>query len=153
MSQSTKTTLSCPYNPADNVVSSFPNWTDSSRQVREIHNHKAVRRHCLAGKVCAQESRCYCEVIFTFCPSNQAKETVIAKGVQGHLRVKNELDPLRRFQSRTSCLRPLIDEIEDPPEATTIVLKYLDNDLLQATRKLPLSRREVKHVSRCVSRR
>lgn len=62
----------------------------------------------------------------------------------------NERDVLKRFHGRSSCLRPLIDEIEDPPEPTTIVLKYLEDDLLQATKKQPLNRKELKHVSRCV---
>ncbi|RHZ48867.1 hypothetical protein CDV55_101231 [Aspergillus turcosus] len=82
--------------------------------------------------------------------NNQAEETVIIKGVQGHPRVTNERDVLKRFQSRTSCLRPLIDEIEDPSEPTTIVLKYLEDDLLQATKKQHLNRKELKHVSRYV---
>ncbi|GAB1194503.1 hypothetical protein APSETT444_003749 [Aspergillus pseudonomiae] len=79
---------------------------------------------------------------------NQAKETVIIKGVENHPRVNNELDILKRFQAKTSCLRPVLDEIEDPPEPTIIVLKHFEDDLLQASKARPLNRKELKFVSR-----
>ena len=64
--------------------------------------------------------------------------------------MENERDVLERFQSRTPCLRPLVDEIEDPPKPTIIVLKHLDGDLLTATKTKALNRKELKSVSRCV---
>ncbi|KNG88181.1 putative serine/threonine protein kinase [Aspergillus nomiae NRRL 13137] len=79
---------------------------------------------------------------------NQAKETVIIKGVENHPRVNNELDILKHFQAKTSCLRPVLDEIEDPPEPTIIVLKHFEDDLLQASKARPLNRKELKCVSR-----
>ncbi|KAJ0413763.1 serine/threonine protein kinase [Aspergillus carlsbadensis] len=79
---------------------------------------------------------------------NQPKETVIVKGVQNHPRVKNERDILKHFQGKTAYLRPLLDEIEDPPEPTIIVLKHFEGDLLQATKARPLNRKELKFVSR-----
>ena len=81
--------------------------------------------------------------------SNQAEETVIIKSVLGHPRVENERDILKRFQNSTSCLRPLLDEIEDPPKPTAIVLRYLEDDLFRATKKKrPLNSKELKFVSR-----
>ncbi|RAL04200.1 serine/threonine protein kinase [Aspergillus ibericus CBS 121593] len=80
--------------------------------------------------------------------SNQAQETVIIKSVLGHPRVQNERDILKRFQNNASCLRPLLDEIEDPPNPTTIVLKHLEDDLLRATKAKPLNQKELKYVSK-----
>ena len=79
---------------------------------------------------------------------NQAEETVVIKGVQGHPRVENERDVLISFQDRTPYLRPLIDEIEEPPDPPTIVLKYLEDNLLNASIKKTLNRKELKYVSR-----
>ncbi|RYC55664.1 hypothetical protein CHU98_g10549 [Xylaria longipes] len=81
---------------------------------------------------------------------NQKNEPVIVKAVRGHPRVENERDVLKRFQSRSPYLRPLIDEIQDPAEPTTIVLKHLETDLLEATVQQPLNKKEIKYVSRRV---
>ncbi|KAK2765666.1 hypothetical protein FQN54_008522 [Arachnomyces sp. PD_36] len=78
------------------------------------------------------------------------EETVVVKGVEGHPRVENERDVLKRFQDKTPYLRPLLDEIEDPTTPTIIVLKHLDEDLLAATKRKSLNRKELKSVSRCV---
>ncbi|KAI9845813.1 MAG: hypothetical protein M1837_004493 [Sclerophora amabilis] len=74
---------------------------------------------------------------------NQAEETVVIKGVQGHPRVENERDVLKRFQDRTRYLRPLIDEIEEPSDPPIIVLKYLEDHLLDASIKKALNRKEL----------
>ena len=81
---------------------------------------------------------------------NQLQENVVIKSVRGHFRVENERDVLNRFQYRTPHLRPLIDEIEQPSEPTTIVLKHLDSTLSQQARsnQPPLNRKEIKCVSR-----
>ncbi|OOF98383.1 hypothetical protein ASPCADRAFT_395144 [Aspergillus carbonarius ITEM 5010] len=63
--------------------------------------------------------------------NNQAEETVIIKSVLGHPRVENERDILKRFQNSTSCLRPLLDEIEDLPKPTAI-LKFVSRGILEA---------------------
>ncbi|KAK6579505.1 hypothetical protein PZA11_008011 [Diplocarpon coronariae] len=81
---------------------------------------------------------------------NLAGETVVIKSVRGHPRVENERDILKRFQARTPYLRPLIDEITEPPDPPTIVLQYLEDHLLNASRKKTLNRRELKYVSRRV---
>jgi len=78
--------------------------------------------------------------------SNQ--QQVLIKSVQGHFRVENERDVLQRFQGRNSYLRPLIDEIEEPLEPVTIVLKYLDDNLQSASNTKTLNRKELKYVSR-----
>lgn len=54
------------------------------------------------------------------------------KSTDGHPRMKNERDVLQRFQSQSPYIRPLIDEIQDPPEPMTIVLRHLEADLLEA---------------------
>lgn len=79
----------------------------------------------------------------------QSEETtVVIKSVKGHPRVENERDVLKKFQSRSRYLRPLIDEIVQPPEPPTIVLKYLQDDLLQASIKKSLSKKEIRYVAR-----
>ena len=45
-------------------------------------------------------------------------------------------------------MRPVIDEIEDPAEPVTIVLKYLDDNLQHASDKQTLSRKELTFVSK-----
>jgi serine/threonine protein kinase len=62
--------------------------------------------------------------------------------------VENERDVLTRFQNRTPYLRPLIDEIQEPSDPLTIVLKYLEDHLLNASIKKTLNRKELKYVSR-----
>ncbi|OBT63980.1 hypothetical protein VE03_05934 [Pseudogymnoascus sp. 23342-1-I1] len=79
---------------------------------------------------------------------NQAEESVVIKSVRGHPRVENERDVLKRFQNQTPYLRPLIDEIGEPSNPPTIVLKYLDDHLLNASIKRTLNRRELKFVSK-----
>ena len=74
------------------------------------------------------------------------QETVVIKSVEGHQRVENERDVLKRLQDRTPFLRPLVDEIEEPSTPTTIALKYLESDLLLETVKKTLNRKELKHV-------
>ncbi|KAI1746927.1 STE/STE20 protein kinase [Xylaria castorea] len=81
---------------------------------------------------------------------NQKNEPVIVKAVSGHPRVENERDVLKRFQSRSPYLRPMIDEIQDPAEPTTIVLRHLETDLLEASIQQHLNRKEIKYVSRRV---
>jgi hypothetical protein len=44
----------------------------------------------------------------------------------------------------------LIDEIEEPSQPPTIVLKHLDDHLLNASTKETLNRKELKYISRCV---
>jgi len=65
-----------------------------------------------------------------------------------HVRLENECDILKRFQSRTSALHPLIDEIEDPSDPPVLVLKHLDDDLLNASAAQRLTRLEIKHVAK-----
>lgn len=55
---------------------------------------------------------------------------------------------LKRFQSRTPFIRPLIDEIVDPSDPPTIVLKHLDDHLLNASVTRRLTGQEIKYVAR-----
>ncbi|KAF2871969.1 kinase-like domain-containing protein [Massariosphaeria phaeospora] len=77
------------------------------------------------------------------------RENVIVKSVR-HWRLQNERDVLRRFQHRTAYLRPLIDEIENPSDPPAIVLRWLDDDMLNASNAKRLTRPEVKHVAKGV---
>ena len=81
---------------------------------------------------------------------NQSGEKCIAKSIRGHWRLKNEADILKRSQSRTRFLRPLIDEIHDPADPRSIVLRYLDSDVLTESNKKRLSRPEIKQAARCI---
>jgi hypothetical protein len=72
----------------------------------------------------------------------------VVKGVHGHFRVENERNALRRFRDRTPFIRPLIDEIEDPSDPPAIVLRHLEDNLLRASVKETLNRKELKYISR-----
>ena len=61
--------------------------------------------------------------------SQKNEQQVVIKSV----RVENERNVLRRFQERTPYLRPLTDDIEEPSEPITIVLRYLDDTLQNAS--------------------
>ncbi|OJD10351.1 hypothetical protein ACJ73_09830 [Blastomyces percursus] len=80
---------------------------------------------------------------------NQNKESVVIKSVN-HFRLQNERDILRRFQSKTNVIRPLLDEIQNPSTPPTIVLRHLDDDILHASDMKRLTRQEVKYVARKV---
>ncbi|KAB8067212.1 kinase-like protein [Aspergillus leporis] len=79
----------------------------------------------------------------------QNKETVVVKSVR-HFRLQNEKDVLLRFQGRSPYLRTLLDEIEDPPGPPALILRHLDDDLLNASNSKRLTRLEVKYVARRV---
>lgn len=81
--------------------------------------------------------------------SNEHHETVIAKSVR-HFRLQNERDILLRFQDRTPCIRPLIEELGDSTVPPTLILKHLDNDALRASNKQRLTRLELKYVAKRV---
>ncbi|KAE8348116.1 kinase-like protein [Aspergillus coremiiformis] len=79
----------------------------------------------------------------------QNKETVIVKSVR-NFRLQIEKDILLHFQDRSPYLRTLLDKIEDPPGPPALILKYLDDDLLNASNTKRLTRFEVKYVARRV---
>lgn len=81
---------------------------------------------------------------------NHLQELVVVKSVQGRFRVVNEQHVLRRFSDRSPYIRPLLDEIVEPPEPTTIVLRHLESHLWQASGEKTLNRKEMKYVSRRV---
>lgn len=81
---------------------------------------------------------------------NLAGEKCIVKSIRGHWRLQNEADVLKRYQSETRFLRPLVDEIHDPADLPSIVLRYLDSDTLTESNKKRLSRPEIKQVARCI---
>ncbi|EER37734.1 serine/threonine protein kinase [Histoplasma capsulatum H143] len=63
-------------------------------------------------------------------------QTVVIKSAHNDLRITNERDVLKKFQSRTQYLRPLIDEIVEPTDPPAIVLRHLEDDLLASSDKL-----------------
>lgn len=67
-----------------------------------------------------------------------------------HFRIANERDILRKFQSKTPHLRPLVDDIIEPQNPPTIVLKHLEDDLQTASAAKKLNGKEIKYVSRRV---
>lgn len=78
------------------------------------------------------------------------KHKYIVKAISGHWRLQNEADVLKRYQNKTPYLRPLVDEIQEPIEPPSIVLKYLDSDLLSESNKQRLSRPEIKQVAKAI---
>ncbi|KAK0649247.1 kinase-like domain-containing protein [Cercophora newfieldiana] len=81
---------------------------------------------------------------------NRSGEKCIVKSIRGHWRLRNEADILKRYQYETPFLRPLVDDIHDPADPPSIVLRYLDSDVLTESNKKRLSRPEIKQVARCV---
>lgn len=67
-----------------------------------------------------------------------------------HFRLQNERDVLLRFQNRTPFIRPLLDEIATADSPPALVLRYLDDDILQASNTQRLTRPEVKYVAQRV---
>lgn len=84
------------------------------------------------------------------CDRNLEDDYCIIKSIQNHWRLQNEASILKRFQNTTPSLRPLLDEILEPVEPASIVLKYLDKDLLQESRRERLSRPDIKRVARTI---
>lgn len=82
--------------------------------------------------------------------SNLDKQKCIIKSIAGHWRLQNEAEILKRYQDKTPHLRPLIDEIQEPVEPSSVVLRYLDTDLLEESNRQRLSRQEIKGVAKAV---
>lgn len=80
--------------------------------------------------------------------SNLEAQNCIVKSIPKHWHLRNEAGILKRYQSKTSSIRPLIDEIQEPAEPASIVLQYLDTDLLRESNRQRLSRAEIKQVAR-----
>jgi serine/threonine protein kinase len=88
--------------------------------------------------------------LLTLHDRNHNDENCIVKSIPKHWRLENEASILKRYQDKTPFLRPLLDEIQDPLEPSSIVLKYLDTDLLRESNKNRLSRPEIKQVAKNV---
>ncbi|EJT79432.1 hypothetical protein GGTG_04516 [Gaeumannomyces tritici R3-111a-1] len=81
---------------------------------------------------------------------NRSGERCIAKSIRDRWRLRNEADVLKRYQSETTFLRPLVDEIHEPADPPSIVPRYLDSDCPTESNKKRLSRPKIEHVARCV---
>ena len=57
------------------------------------------------------------------------------------------MDVLTRFQPHASLIRPQIDEIVEASDPPAIVLKHLDDNLMNASATQKLTKREVKYVA------
>ncbi|KAJ5799716.1 kinase-like protein [Penicillium psychrosexuale] len=80
---------------------------------------------------------------------SQIGQIVVIKSVR-HFRLGNERDVLKKFQSCSPFLRPLLDEIIEPRDPPAIVLKHLDDHLLSAAAIKSLNKVEIKYVARRV---
>ncbi|TEA19414.1 Serine/threonine-protein kinase PAK 5 [Colletotrichum sidae] len=78
------------------------------------------------------------------------REHCIVKSIRGHWRLQNEADILRRYQSRTPFLRPIIDVVQEPADPPSIILRHLDSELLTESNRTRLTRAEIKNVARCI---
>ncbi|KAL3459790.1 serine/threonine protein kinase [Aspergillus heterothallicus] len=76
-------------------------------------------------------------------------QKVILKKVN-NLRLLNERDVLQFFARRTALMRLLIDEVLEPSNPPAIVLRYLDDNILNASVKKQLTKKQVKYVARRV---
>ncbi len=72
------------------------------------------------------------------------------KTIRGHWRLQNEAAVLKKYQTRSPFLRPLEDEIDEPQDPPSIVLKYLDSDLRTESDRQRLTRLEIKQIAKCV---
>ncbi|KAJ9237220.1 hypothetical protein DTO166G5_3616 [Paecilomyces variotii] len=81
--------------------------------------------------------------------TRENQEKFVAKSVS-HFRLQNERNILLRFQDRTTSIRPLLDEVEEPSVAHALILRHLDDDALHASNKQRLTRPEVKYVAKKV---
>lgn len=79
---------------------------------------------------------------------NRVEETVVIKAVRGHPRVEIERGFLASIRGRSPHIRPLVDTVIEPPSPVTIVLKHLEDNLLNASAKKTLNHKELKFVSR-----
>ncbi|OTA57507.1 kinase-like protein [Hypoxylon sp. EC38] len=85
-----------------------------------------------------------------FLAKNHEKERCILKSIPKHWRLQNEATILKSYQDRSPYLRPLLDKIQEPTEPSSIVLKYLDTDLLTESKKKRLTRPEIKQVAKTI---
>ncbi|OJD14129.1 hypothetical protein AJ78_05504 [Emergomyces pasteurianus Ep9510] len=83
----------------------------------------------------------------TYRSQNEQPVLIVIKGVR-HFRLKNEREVLHHFQNRTSFIRPLLDEIIDPSDPPAIVLRRLDDHLLNASSSRKLTTHEVKYIAK-----
>ncbi len=81
---------------------------------------------------------------------NQNNDLCIAKSIRGHWRLQNEANILKRYQSKSSFIRPLIDEIQQPADPPSIILKQLDSELITESKNKRLTRPEIKQVAKCI---
>jgi serine/threonine protein kinase len=80
------------------------------------------------------------------CRSEDGEKAVI-KGVR-HPRIQIERDALQKFKNH--AIRPLVDEIMEPKEPPGIVLRYLDDDLLNVLSTKKLTRPEIKGIAKII---
>lgn len=67
-----------------------------------------------------------------------------------HFGLQNEQEVLLRFQDKTPFIRPLLDEIVTTGCTPCLILRYLDDDILQASNSQRLTRTQVKYAAQRV---
>lgn len=84
--------------------------------------------------------------ILLTCPSDsQTSRNVIVKTAPGFLLI-NERDIFKRFQA-VSPFRGLVDDVQDP---RSLILEYLDSNLLIESAAKRLQSSEVKHIAKAI---
>ena len=81
---------------------------------------------------------------------NDKLENCIVKTMKGHWHLHNEAHILQKYQAHNPSIRPIIDEIVNPQDPPSTVLKYLATQLLDESGKKRLSRPEIKQVAKSV---
>ncbi|KAK2027319.1 serine/threonine protein kinase [Colletotrichum zoysiae] len=82
--------------------------------------------------------------------TNESGRKCVVKSIRGHWRLENEVSILRKYQASSPLFRPLEDEIANPSDPPSIVLKYLDSDLRAESYRQSLSRTDIKKVAKSV---
>lgn len=113
------------------------NWYNITKHLKIVFGWQGVRIEARELTTCTNSER------------SQTGQSVVIKSDR-HFRLENERDVLKQFQGRSPFIRPLIDEIIEPQDPPAIVVKFLDDHLLNATTSKHLSKHEIKYVARRV---
>lgn len=125
-------------------IVSFSFTTSSSRKAREIRHFWEDSEDC---QVNSEIEETALDEFCVYRSRNHIDEIVVVKDVWKHFHVTNKWDNFKCFQHRTSFLRSFLDEIEETSDSSIIVLKHLDDHLLNASIKKTLNRKELKYVA------
>lgn len=117
--------------------------------MQHIYSDKEAAGVCVESDVRATSSALKLRERLIIASRDRIGSPVIVKSVN-HFRLQNERDVLVRFQSSTPHIRPLLDEVDPETESHALVMRWLDGDLLDATKDRQLASSEVKLVAKGV---